>query len=177
MRKRTDKALSPVKDTRRLVLCGIFLAAAVMLTSLESAMFAFLPAGIRIGLSNIAVMLAIILIDIPSAFCVTVLKSVYVLVSRGLTAGVLSFSGGLLAFICCAFLLKHTGASYILISVVSSLLHIFGQLAALGIMLQSAGVFGYAPVLGLVSAVSGILTGIVLNITLPVTERAVKKYR
>lgn len=163
-------------NTRKIALCGIFLGLAVMLTSVESAVFGSLPGGIRIGLANIAVMLAVRFIDVPSAFAVTVLKSVFVLVTRGVTAGTLSLSGGIPAFLLSAVLLKRTRASYLIISVLSAVVHIVGQVAALCFIADSTAVFGCLPFSGTAAVISGTVTGIVLRTVMPAAEKAVEKY-
>lgn len=164
------------KRIKRIALCGILLGLAVMLSSAESVMFGSMPGGIRIGLANIAVMTAIIFTDIPSAFGITALKSLFVLSARGVTAGILSISGGLPAFAVSAFMIKKTDRSYLLISVLSSVVHIAGQITALYFIMDTPAVFGYLPFSGTASVISGTVTGIILKTALPAVEKAVEKY-
>lgn len=161
-------------NIKKLTLSGLLLAAALILTSLESAFFSFLPAGIRIGLSNVAVMLALLTVSIPSALSITILKSFFVFLTRGFTAGALSLSGGLAAFLITAVLIRKTKASYVMISVSSAVMHTIGQLCAAAVILGSSSAFGYLPVMGITSVVSGVFTGIVLKTVLPAAEKAVK---
>lgn len=156
---------------------GILLALAVVFTSLESMFSAFLPAGVRIGLANIVVMAAIIAINVPTAFLITVLKSVFVLLTRGITAGFMSLSGGVLAFAVTALMFRFTNSSYVLMSVLSSVAHIIGQLLLTTVMLQSAYAFYYAPVLLITSIIAGVCTGLVLNVVLEHTSLLKPKHK
>jgi heptaprenyl diphosphate synthase len=148
-------------------LMGILLGIAVMLTSLESIFSSFMPNGIRIGLSNIVIMLAVISINIPSAFALVLLKALFVLLTRGVTAGGMSLCGGLLAFGVTALLYKYTKNSYVIISIFSAIAHSAGQLLLAVIITESINTLYYLPVLIIASAAAGFCTGIVLNIILP----------
>ena len=165
-----------MKRTKKIALSGLILAAAVILTTLESTFFSFLPSGIRIGLANVAVMLAVLTVDVGTAFSVTVLKSLFVALTRGVTAGLMSISGGLPAFIITALLLKKTKASYIMISVAASICHTSGQIVMLYFMTGNILSFGYLPVLMITSVASGALTGTVLKITLPSARKAINTF-
>ncbi len=146
---------------------GIFLAIAVALTTIESMFSSFLPLGMRIGLANIVIMMVFILADKKSAFILVLLKSLFVFLTRGVTAGGMSFCGGILAFFVLLILLEKTKSSYILISVLSSVAHSMGQLVLSCIITSSINVLFYAPMLIISSTVAGICTGIVLNVILP----------
>jgi heptaprenyl diphosphate synthase len=163
--------INPFKSTARYVaLTGIMLALAAALTAFESMASAFLPAGVRIGLSNIAVFTAAVCINLPTAFIITLLKSVFVLMTRGVTAGVMSASGGLLAFVFTALLLSHTKLSYVMISVVSAAAHIVGQLCAAAVITGSVYTLYYAPVLLIAGVASGFFTGVVSGKTIPILK-------
>ena len=77
---------------------GLLLAMALALSILEG----FLPplpspVPIRYGLSNIAVMATLLFLGRREAFVVAVLKSLFVLMTRGLIAGLVSLSGTVLS--------------------------------------------------------------------------------
>jgi heptaprenyl diphosphate synthase len=52
-----------------------------------------LPPGVKLGLSNIVVMYCLFNVNKTTAFSIASLKSVFVLITRGATAGLLSFAG------------------------------------------------------------------------------------
>lgn len=154
--------LNPFRSAASYVsVTGILLALAAALTTIESMLSAFLPAGVRIGLANIVVLCAAECINAPTALLITLLKSVFVMLTRGFTAGVMSLCGGLPAFAVTVLLLKKTNASYIAVSVMGAVLHIFGQLIAACFFTGSAYTLYYAPLLLVTAVVSGFFTGAV----------------
>lgn len=152
---------------------GILFSVISALNTLESAFSAVLPAGIRVGLSNIVIMAAILSLNLPSALVLVILKAVLVLLTRGVTAGVMSFCGSLAAFAVTAVLFRKTSASYVLTSVLGAFSHSFGQLLAAWGILGTASVFAYAPILAIASVITGICTGIVLKAVFPHIKRII----
>lgn len=159
-----------VSPAKYVAVMGLLFAAASALNMLESAFSAFLPAGIRIGLSNIVIMAAILSLNLPSALVLVLLKAVLVFLTRGVTAGAMSLCGSLAAFAVTAVLFRKTNASYVLISVLGAFSHSLGQLLAARGILGTASVFAYAPVLAIASVITGICTGIVLKAVFPLLE-------
>ena len=68
-----------------------------------------LPPGAKLGLSNIVTVLCGGLFGAPAAFAITALKALFALVTRGVTAGLMSLAGGLLSTIVLWALLKSVG--------------------------------------------------------------------
>lgn len=158
---------------RYAALMGLLFALAGAFNTLENLLSAFLPAGMRIGLSNIVIMAAILCINLPSAALLVILKATLVFFTRGLTAGGMSLCGSMAAFLVTALLFRRTKCSYILISVLGAIAHSAGQLCAAGAILGTAYVFAYAPLLVFASVGTGIFTGIVLKTVLPLLEERV----
>lgn len=146
---------------------GLLFAATAALNMLESIFSAFLPAGIRVGLSNIVIMTAILCINLPSAALLVVLKAAAALMTRGVTAGTMSLCGSLAAFSVTALLFRRSRCSYILISVLGAAAHSAGQLCTAACILGTAYVFAYLPVLTAASVCTGIFTGTVLKAVFP----------
>ena len=160
--------LNPFRSAASYVsVTGILLALAAALTTIESMLSAFLPAGVRIGLANIVVLCAAECINAPTALLITLLKSVFVMLTRGFSAGVMSLCGGLPAFAVTVLLLKKTNASYIAVSVMGAVLHIFGQLIAACFFTGSAYTLYYAPLLLVTAVVSGFFSGAVSGRIVP----------
>lgn len=168
------KNLSAARYT---ALMGLLFAAAGSLNTLESLLSAFLPAGMRVGLSNIVIMLAILCINLPSAAVLVLLKAALVLLTRGFTAGVMSLCGSFAAFLVTALLFRRTRCSYILISVLGAAAHSLGQLCAAWGLMSTAYVFAYAPILLLASVGTGICTGVVLKAAYPLLEARISEAR
>ena len=82
---------------KRLALMGLLFALAMALSFLESLLPALpmLPPGIRLGLSNIVTMYALFVLGPVSGYTIAVLKSLFVLLTRGAVAAAMSASGGI----------------------------------------------------------------------------------
>ena len=167
----------------RVALIGILSAEAVALSFLESLIPAvpFLPPGAKLGLSNVVVMFAAVSFGLPSTLAVILVKSLFTLVARGLSAALIGLCGGLISGLAMFALSrltlrgggKNKGAArfgYIGISAVSAVCHNIGQLAAASV---SAGttLFAYLPFLILFGLLFGSVTGTVLGVVLPALRR------
>lgn len=158
---------------------GIMGAEAIVLGWLESLLPAlpFMPPGAKPGLSNVITMFAAGVTGLPSALCVTLIKSVFVLLTRGIPAAFMSASGGLLSAAVMYLLMKYgkgkTGITGI--SVISAVFHNAGQFAAASILAGSNLFVPYAPALLLYGVLAGILTGIIMKTVLPVLMKQYNK--
>ena len=160
--------INPYRSTAKYVaVSGIMLGIAAALTAIESMLSVFMPAGVRIGLANIVVLTAAACINLPTAFIIALLKSVFVFLTRGITAGAMSFGGGMLAFAVTAVMLSMTRASYVMISVSGAIAHIIGQLIVAALLTQSKYTFYYAPLLIATGTASGFVTGAAANAVIP----------
>lgn len=160
--------------SQKIALYGIMGALALTLSFLEGLLPAmpFLPPGAKPGFANIVTMFAACTVSLPAAIYIAVLKALFALVTRGVTAFFMSLCGGVLSAVTIYFLFKFSKKIGITgISVISALMHNFGQLIVSFFLVGSAAVFGYAPFLILFGIISGILTGIVFKILLPAVNK------
>lgn len=132
-----------------------------------------LPPGVKLGLSNIVIMYSVFFLGKRQAFLLLLLKSGFALLSKGITAGFLSLGGGIISLLILflLFSLKKRKFSYIMTSVFAAVGHNIGQLACSAILLSSATVFYYTPVLLLSGICMGVVTGVVLRVTLPALSK------
>ena len=124
---------------------GMLFALAIALSYLESLvspLLGLMPA-IKLGLSNIVVMYALLFLRTRTALLLVVLKALFAFLTRGATAGFLSLCGGALSL---AVMLQLPVSGYIFCAG-SALAHNLGQLAGAAVLLSSAMALGYAPVL------------------------------
>lgn len=154
---------------------GIISALTFSLSAVDSLVSAPLPLGVRIGVANIVVMLTILSVGKKEGFIITLLKSLFILVTKGITASLLSFSGGLLAFSITIILLKSEKNSLILISVLSALAHNIGQIIMASVIMKNINTLFYLPVLVVSAVITGTLTGTAIKAVMPLTEKAVQK--
>lgn len=158
---------------RRAAFTGMLLALAAALSFLESLLpvTAMLPAGVRLGLSNIVTMYALFFLGKKEAFAVAAGKSLFVLLTRAPVAALLSFCGGALSVFTMLVVLRRKDASYMLISTAGAVAHNIGQLCASVLITGSAFTFWYLPVLILSGAAMGVLTSALLRALLPALRR------
>ena len=153
--------------TRYIALMGILSAAAIALSSIELIFTPVLPLGIHIGLANIVIMFALIVIDTKSAFTLVMVKASFVFLVRGLTAFGMSLSGGILSLIIIVLIYKKCRPSLLLLSVCGAVFHNIGQLCLAALLTKNASTFLYGSVLLPAGFLAGICTGIVLKIIFP----------
>ncbi len=156
--------------TQKITLLGVMLALTVVLSIAES-MFpavAFLPPGVKIGLSNVVIMYAVFFIGKKEAFFLAFLKSVFVLSTRSVTAFILSLSGGILSIIVIIILMYTIKKiSYIILSVFGAVFHNIGQITALSLILKQNYIFYYIPILIISGVIMGCITGMLLKAVMP----------
>lgn len=155
-----------MKQTRYIARMGILLALACAVSFLETTLPLPLPLGVKPGLASIVVMFALLRLDAKSAWALTILKSVFVLLTRGVTAGLLSLSGGVLSLCAMLLLLRVLHSSLLLMSTAGGIAHNLGQLCASVYLLQNAAAFYTLPILLLAGCIAGIATGICLRLFL-----------
>ncbi len=146
----------------KVAISGIFLALSATISTAEA--FIPLPLGVKPGFSNIPVMASMHGLGTGISLSIVILKSVFVLFTRGVTAFTLSLSGGLLSFIVMLLIFKKTKASFLLISVFGSLAHNFGQAVAACFIMQTFAIAAYLPVLIISACIAGIATGLTTQI-------------
>ena len=161
--------MNPVRNTAFL---GIMLAVIIVISWFEFIISSLLllPPHTKLGLANIVTMYCVIFVSKKSGFTLNMLKSLFVLLTRGPIAGLLSFSGGMLSIGIIVLLIMVFGnkISYIALSVAGALLHNLGQLGAMMMLLGEFILIGYLPVMIISGIVTGVLTGILLKVTLPI---------
>lgn len=167
MKKRKSLALRTALD-------GILAAVTLVLAFLESMIpdIAFLPPGAKLGLSNIAVMFAVLTVGTADGFALVLIKSGFVFLTRGASSAFMSISGGLLSFICLAVIVLiskkiNKQFSYTAVSVLCAVMHNTGQTAAASIYMQTDLVTSYLPLLIVLGIFSGAVTGIILKTVMP----------
>ena len=136
------------KKARETALTGMLFALAIAfsyLESLVSPLLGLMPA-IKLGLSNIVVMYALLFLRTRTAVLLVVLKALFAFLTRGATAGFLSLCGGALSLAVMLVLLHLPVSSYIFCAC-SALAHNLGQLAGAAVILSSRMALAYAPIL------------------------------
>ena len=162
--------------TYLLATMGVLLALVIVLVIFENMLTPApgLPPGVRLGLSNVVIMYALLIRSKQEACLLLCLKSLFVFIARGGTAGLFSISGGLLGMFVMIILLLilRERVSYLMLSVTGAVAHNVGQLIIVALMLDTNVVFGYLPILVLSGTIMGMITGTLLRVTIPFVANA-----
>ena len=149
---------------------GLLFALAMALSFLESLLPALpmLPPGIRLGLSNIITMYALFVLGPVSGYTIAVLKSLFVLLTRGAVAAAMSASVTVMLLLS---LLPGIRRQYLLLSVFGGAAHNVGQLIAARFIISNQYVWYYLPVLLAAGLLMGAITGMALRVVMPYLDR------
>lgn len=168
--------------TRRLTFDAMGVALAMMLSYLEVLLplTAWIPLpGFRLGLANLAVLAAFVLLSPADA---AVVSGIRICLSALLFGSVTSFffsaMGGLLSFLT---ILAASGffrkMSYLGVCVLSAAAHNVGQILAATVLFGSGVILSYLPVLLIASVGFGCITGTLMNLLLPRLEGRLRRGR
>ena len=158
--------------TYRVAFMGISGALALVLGFLEHMLIPdipFLPVGAKPGLSNIVTMYVIETAGLICGIYITLIKSIFALITRGVTASLMSLAGGILSCLITALLIKRKDRlfSFVGIGIAGALMHNFGQLAVACIISGTPALFGYGRYLMIFALITGTVTGGMLLLIMP----------
>lgn len=169
---------SPLQNykARQTALLGMLFALSMALSFFESMLtpfFGLMPA-MKLGLSNIVVMYAVLFLNRRSALYLVLLKALFALLTRGVTAGFLSLCGSALslAVFCLLLALPFTITGYIF-SVSGALAHNCGQLLGAAALLSDKMAITYAPMLLIAGLIVGSCTYMVSRLIFPAVKRII----
>lgn len=97
--KDRDLKKQSINSTKGLVLTALLFAMAIVLSVVENSFPSIIIGvpGVKLGLSNIAVMYGLFFLSKRQGYMIAVLKAVFVFFTRGTVAGLLSLLGGILS--------------------------------------------------------------------------------
>lgn len=151
----------------RLTLTAVLAALALALSFFEGMLPPLPVPGARLGLANLVVMYALAEISVSSAAGITAVKAVFALL-RGPVACAMSTAGGVLALLGMLLFRRwlHRRFSFVGLGIVGAAAHNIGQLLVSVCLLGSA-MWYYTPFLLVMAIPTGMLTGLVMNVTYP----------
>ena len=149
-------------NLRRITRIALLTALSLILFVLEGLLPLPLPVpGAKLGLAAIVTLIALCTLPTRDAALMLTLRILLASAFSGGVAPMLySLAGGAASFAVMVLLKKHTQHSIIAISAAGSFLHNMAQLLAAAAVMQTSSLFYYAPVLGFVGVLTGILIGI-----------------
>lgn len=148
--------------SKKIALFGIMVALAFTFSYLESLIpFNFAIPGVKLGLANLVVVVALYIMKPTEAFFIAIIR----ILLAGLTFGnvyslAYSLCGGILSFVV-MLLVKKTKLSVIGVSMLGGVCHNIGQIIVAAIVMETARIAYYLPVLLGAGLVTGLLMGII----------------
>lgn len=141
---------------------GMYLALALICSYVESLIpFYFGVPGVKLGLTNIVVVLLLYTMGAKEAFGISVMRILLAGFLFGNPFSILySLSGGILSFLVMYLLKKTEKLKVITVSVAGGLMHNMGQLLVAALVVENYHVLYYLPVLLIAGFVTGFLIGI-----------------
>ena len=170
--------MSKIKVNKNLILIArtaLLSSIAVVLSILENFIpdLPFILPGMKLGLGNIAVLLAVETCPLPMVLYVAIVRALFTLVTRGATAFFMSFAGAVASSLVMYFIarLQKPAFGCLGIGVSGAFTHNMAQLLVALIIVGKA-TFAYLPFVSLFAIVSGAITSLVHYFVLPAVTRA-----
>ena len=141
---------------------GVFLALALVCSYVESLIpISFGIPGVKLGLTNIVVILMLYTIGAKDAILISVLRIILAGFMFGNAFSIIySLAGGILSFVV-MLLFKNTGKLKILsVSVAGGISHNVGQLIVAALVVENYNILFYVPVLIIAGIITGFLIGL-----------------
>lgn len=166
-----------------MALLGILTAGAIVIGVLESLIPSIGIPGVKLGLSNIVILIVLYQLGVLEAAFVSLIRVLIVSLIRGtfLSIGfVMSLTGAVLSLgIMVLFYLLIKKFSIIGVSVIGALFHVFGQIGVAMIYLSTAYVLYYLPIIALSAIITGVIVGVSaqLIINTKVISKQKEKYK
>ncbi len=156
------------KYIRQITTMGMLVALAMVLGFVETLIPINLGIpGMKLGLANIVVVIALFLFDIKTAVVVSILRIILIAMTFGnMSMMFYSIAGASLSLLSMIAISKIKSFSLISVSIVGGIMHNVGQIICAAFVVRTNGVFTYLPVLMIAGLVSGALIGIVAGLIL-----------
>ncbi len=156
-------------ESRKVAYYGIFAAVALMMSYVELLIpLPFLVPGMKLGLANVVILVALYSMDAKSAFFISLVRILLAgLLFQGFAGLLYSLAGGLFSLLAMVVMKKFTKFGMASVSVVGAIFHNVGQILVAAAVVENLKLFYYLPILLISAAITGTLIGVV-------GERAIK---
>ena len=156
------------KYIRQITTMGMLVALAMVLGFVETLIPISLGIpGMKLGLANIVVVIALFLFDVKTAVVVSILRIILIAMTFGnMSMMFYSIAGASLSLLSMVTVSKIKSFSLIGVSIIGGIMHNVGQIICAAFVVRTNGVFTYLPVLIIAGLVSGALIGIVAGLIL-----------
>lgn len=153
--------------TKKVALYGLCIALAFVFSYIESLFPVVGIPGMKLGLTNIVVVVALYYMDAKAAFFINVVRIILVAATFGTGLSFLfSIAGGMLSFLVMRLMKKMKYFQLVTVSVTGSVCHNAGQILVAMFVLHTSNVVWYFGILCITGVVTGVLIGIVTSVIL-----------
>jgi len=170
-----------MRDTKKIVLMGLFVAMALALHVFERLLpVPFIAPGAKLGLSNIVTLTILMTFGFKDAFTVLIVRIIMAAMFGGsISSLIYSVSGGLLSILAMQIIriIGKDNISLIGISITGAVFHNIGQLLAAAIVINNLNIFIYLPVLFITSIGTGIFVGITSQFLVKLIKKHLSYFR
>jgi len=151
--------------TKKMAYCGVLTACALIFSYVEYLIPINIGVpGVKLGLANIVVIIALYKLGIKYALMINVVRIVIAaLLFSGLFGMLFGLTGGLLSLAVMALLKKTNLFSVTGVSTAGGLAHNIGQMSAAFVLISNVAVFYYLPVLLISGGLTGFCVGFAAN--------------
>ena len=158
---------------RKISQYGMMVALALIMSYIEAQIPAFFAVpGMKLGLTNIVVVVSLYLLGSKSAMFINIVRIILVSLLFGNTMSLaFSFAGGMLSTIIMIILKKSGKFSTVGVSAAGGITHNIGQILVAVFLLNTGAITWYLPILWISGIISGVVIGIIAGI---VTSRLAK---
>lgn len=149
--------------TRKLALCALITALALVLSYLESLVpLSFTVPGVKMGLPNLAILFALYRLGFREAALISLLRVALVSLLFGNVFSLAYSAAGAVLALAVMGLLRRSGRFGTAgVSVAGAVAHNLGQILMAMLLLETAAIAAYLPVLLLTGTVAGVAIGLV----------------
>ncbi len=156
------------KKVKNIAMCGILTTLAMIFSYIDSLISIPIPVpGVRIGISNIAIITVLYIVGVKEAVIVNILRITLTSILFGnITSFWFSITGGMLSIVIMVLLKKIDTFSMVGVSVAGGVSHNIGQIIAAVLIMETNTILYYLPVLLITGTFTGIIIGIVAAMVL-----------
>lgn len=147
---------------KKVAFLGVFLALALVCSYIESLIpFYFGVPGMKLGLTNIVILLVLYYAGIKDAFLISICRVFLVgfMFGNGFSI-IYSLAGGMLSLLVMVLLKQTRKFQMVTISVCGGIFHNLGQIIVAVFVVDNAYLFSYFPLLFVGGAITGFLIGL-----------------
>lgn len=152
--------------TKQISYLSLFTAFAIVLSYVEILIpFNFGIPGVKLGLANFIILLALYYMGIKQAILINVARIIIIGFLFGNLFSILFSLSGAIFSLFFMFLIKKTKMfSIVSVSVIGGIMHNVGQLVIAAFVVETYSILYYIPILIIAGLITGLLLGIVTNL-------------